>query len=87
MTGPVEGKVILEDETYAKSTIGPTTATEGKSVKVLGVNWNTGTDELFKFNDKKHLCKVYTSHKVFVTETDGKDLQVCESLMAFFGLC
>jgi hypothetical protein len=52
LTGPVEGKVILEDETYAKSTIGPTTATEGKSVKVLGVNRNTRTDELFfKFDD------------------------------------
>ena len=52
LTGPVEGKVILEDETYAKSTIGPTTATEGKSVKVLGVNWNTGSHELFfKFDD------------------------------------
>jgi hypothetical protein len=61
--------------------------TDQQQLTVLGVNWNTGTDELFKFNDKKHLCKVYTSHKVFVTETDGKDLQVCESLMAFFGLC
>ncbi len=89
LTGPVERKVTLEDEKYAKSTIGPTTATKGKSVKVLGVNWNTGTDELFfKFNDKKHLCKIYTSHKATVTETDGKDLRVCESLTAkIFGLC
>lgn len=41
-----------EDESYAKSTIGPADNQDNKFVKVLGVNWNTETDDfLFNFNE------------------------------------
>ena len=42
-----------EDESYAKATTGPTTVNqESKFVKVLGVNWNTESDEfLFDFTE------------------------------------
>ena len=42
-----EKKVTTEDESYTKSTIGPNNSNREKSVKVLGSNWNTHSDELF----------------------------------------
>ena len=38
-----------DDESYAKSMVGPADNQDGKFVKVLGVNWNTRADE-FLFN-------------------------------------
>jgi hypothetical protein len=42
-----ERKVITEDESYTKYTIGPNNTNREKSVKLLGSNWNTHSDELF----------------------------------------
>ena len=42
-----EKKVTTEDESYTKSTISPNNSNREKSVKVLGSNWNTHSDELF----------------------------------------
>ena len=43
---------FTQDESYAKSMVGPAGNQDGKFVKVLGVNWNTKTDEfLFNFTE------------------------------------
>ena len=42
-----EKKVTIEDESYIKSTTGRNNLSNEKSVKVLGSNWNTHSDELF----------------------------------------
>ncbi|XP_067047620.1 uncharacterized protein [Acropora muricata] len=41
-----------DDESFAKSMVGPAVNQDGKFVKVLGVNWNTKADEfLFNFTE------------------------------------
>ena len=47
-----EDNVTEEDESYTKSTVGITPVNNEKLVKVLGVSWNTETDEFqFEFSE------------------------------------